>query len=168
MGSYLFVNATSGPLVQTPGGQAAEAKFSKQNEFPSTVAEITSWASHWEQSIIMLPLKLKETRPGLEGTGCRPGEKPCGEEYGGRDSSSSKAPALYQMLYIHSSRDHYAHFTDVGTEAQQVKPLAQDQEAKASGRSPPSSLLSLPSPPTPHSAPLAAFCGKQHPQPLPT
>lgn len=80
--------------------------------------------------MITLPLKWRETRPGGVHW-LRPGEKPGGEEHGGGEGSPSRAPALCHMLHIHSGRDDSAHFTDVGTEAQLVKPLAQDQEAQA-------------------------------------
>lgn len=112
-----------------------------------------------------IALEMRETRPGGVHW-LRPGR----EAPWGREGSPSRAPALCHMLHVHSGGDDSTHFTDVGTEAQLVKPLPQDQEAKAFRVRPtfrPPLPALLPPLSTAATLPPAAPCGKQHLPPAP-
>lgn len=146
------------------------AKFSKLNDFLSTVAGITPWAGHWEQSLnynIALEMEGEQARAG------RPWlqtweRSPGGGGWGGRggdmeeESSPSKAPAVCQMLHIHSRRDYYALFTVVELRPQLVKPPCSGSGSQSLTSAPHLLAPSSCPPPTPPHTPasLAAFCGK--------
>lgn len=84
------------PDVQTP-----EGKLWKRNEFPLPLGSFLGLVTGNSHLIITLPLKCKETRPGLESSGCTPGiEAPCGEMWPRRELSLPSACSVPDALFL--------------------------------------------------------------------